>query len=602
MSAPEREYKERLDKSLKFAAKHDGQSALYGHSRVVLIVLALILGLRAYLGGHPQPNGTYWILGAVFVLLLLLQNQADRRTRKARALASHHQRGLARLRGEWTAFPSQGDRFAKGIHPYARDLDVVGQGSLFQLLDTTRSEQGAATLASYLLNASPLNEVEARRESVQALSPELDARESLAIAGLDAASVDEVSHVNPAPLVSWAEGPKLLSNAPAFVWTVRLLPLVTIAALFAMRQGVLPVWPVLLLMAGHLILIIRSRPTIGALAARAETAEKALLRLLPLLKAASELPASTPQLAAIKKDLAGAVEGTQALRRRVTLFQSRSNLLIAVVSPLLLWDLNAAFFLQSWQESTGKRLRRWFEALGEIEAICALATYTYENPEHVFATLESGELIFKASALGHPLLPRERCVVNDVELGGPGTLLLITGSNMSGKSTLLRAVGLNTVLALAGLPSRASALSVSRVQLATSMRVSDSLQEGASFFAAELARLKQVVELAQKKLPVLFLLDEILQGTNTRERSLGARGVVAHLLQAGAMGLVSTHDLSLVQLGEAFGEKVQYAHFEDQVSGDAMTFDYTMRPGVVQSSNALRLMRAMGLSVEIPED
>lgn len=602
MIGPELEYRKRLEASQAEAKKQDDRSALYGHSRVVLVVIAAVLGLRAYLGGLQQPQTVYLVLAAIFVVLLVLQSAADKRRRRVEALALHHKRSLARLAGQWVDFPSRGERFADTRHAYARDLDVVGRGSLFQLTDTTRTEQGASTLASFLLAPASLNEIEARRQSVRALAPELDARESMAVSGLDAEVPDDVSHVDPTPLVEWAEGPPLLELPAALRWAIPTLPVVTLVALFAMRAGVIPVWPVLVLVTAHLALIIKTRPAIGALAARAEKAEKALVRLLPLLRAAVELPGDTPRLVALRQELAGAVEATTSLRRRVTLFQSRANLIVAVVSPLLLWEQNAALLLQAWQRGTGTRLRGWFAALGEMEALCALSTYTYEHPDDVWPELVDGPLTFEAADVGHPLLPTDRCVRNDVSLGGPGTLLLITGSNMSGKSTLLRAVGLNAVLALAGLPVRARRLRTSRLQIATSMRVSDSLQEGASFFAAELSRLKRVVDMAHEELPVLFLLDEILQGTNTRERSLGARGVVAHLLDAGAMGLVSTHDLSLVQLGERLGDRVQYAHFEDQLTDDRMTFDYRMRPGVVRTSNALRLMRAIGLAVEIPRE
>lgn len=601
MLAPaDQEYRRRLDTALARAKRFDDRSAWFGHSRVLLVAIALIAGLRAFLGGGPQPTTLYWALGGAFVVQLIAQTAMDRRRRRAEAVAALHRKGLARLAGEWVKFPATGEAFADTRHAYARDLDVVGRGSLFQLLDTTRTAQGATTLADWLLAPTPRAALEERTESVRALLPALDAREALAVSGFEEDHLEDISHVDERPLAAWAEGPPLLGGGGALRAISVGLPLVTIAALIALRMDVLPLWPVLLLLAGHLALIARTRPAISALAHRAEEAEKALARILPLLDAAETVPVSARGLARLREELSGAAQATRGLQRRVTLFQSRSNLIVAVISPLVLWDLNTAFVLQSWQRRHGARLRAWFAALGELEALAAFATYAYEHPNDAWAEVTPGPLAFLAEELGHPLIPDERCVRNDVRLGGPGTVLLITGSNMSGKSTLLRAVGLNAVLALAGLPVRARRLALSELQIATSMRVSDSLQEGASFFAAELSRLKGVVDLAHQK-PVLFLLDEILQGTNTRERSLGARGIVAHLLDNGAMGLVSTHDLSLVQLGERLGDRIQYAHFEDQLTGDRMTFDYRMRPGVVRTSNALRLMRAVGLDVEIPE-
>jgi DNA mismatch repair ATPase MutS len=300
--------------------------------------------------------------------------------------------------------------------------------------------------------------------------------------------------------------------------------------------------------------------------------------------------------------LQDAVAATESLRRRVSAFQSRANLILAVLSPFVLWDIHTALLLQLWWARWHDKVVGWLAGLGTIEALSALATYASEHPDDVWPELVDGPLVFEAEALGHPLIDAEKCIRNDVTLPGPGTALLVTGSNMSGKSTLLRSVGLNVVLALAGLPVRARRLRVSRTRPATVMRVTDSLQEGASFFLAELMRLKSVVDLADAGQPVLFLLDEILQGTNSRERSLGARGVIAHLLDAGVFGLVSTHDLSLVQLGDQFRDRLRSAHFSDQVENGKMTFDYQLRPGVVQTTNALRLMQAIGLRVAVPPE
>jgi len=385
-------------------------------------------------------------------------------------------------------------------------------------------------------------------------------------------------------------------------WLARVLPIVTIATYALYKAALVPGWPLIPLASAHVVLIARTRASISKIGHLAETTELTLKRLLPLLTAARTQPVSTPLLADAVARLGGAVEAIGVLRRRVSIFQSRLNIIVALLSPLLLWDVHAGLLLQAWRGRYGAQMRGWFEALGTIEALSACATYAYEHPDDHWPELVDGPATLQATGLGHPLLDATKCVRNDVALEGPGTALLVTGSNMSGKSTLLRSVGLNVVMALAGLPVRATSLRVSLVQVATSMRVADSLQEGASFFLAEVKRLKGVVDLAHGPRPVLFLLDEILQGTNTRERSLGARGVIAHLLEAGAFGFVSTHDLSLARLGDQFHERIRYAHFTDQVEGDQMTFDYRLKPGVVQTSNALRLMRAVGLKVDVPED
>jgi hypothetical protein len=598
LEPPQAVYERRRDLARDEAARFDTWSAWLGTGRVLVVLCAATWAVIAWTRGLPQPWGVWAGLGALFVISIVLQDWTDRRTDSARLRVILYERNLERLAGRWKSFPARGSRFDDAAHPYAQDLDLLGDGSLFQLLDTTRTTRGESTLARWLMAAAPIPEVMERRAALQALQPEIDARERLAIAGLDR----ELSRIDEDPLLAWAEGPELFAPGPAMLWAARILPILTIGTYLVSRTGLVPFWPIWFLVAGHVLIIGRTRPDAEKIGAVAEKTETMLKRLLPLFVASRTQPTSTPMLAHLVEQLTGAVEATTSLRRRIGVFQSRANFIVAVISPIVLWDVHAAVILQVWQRRYGRRMRGWFESLGEIEALAAMGTYAYEHGEDAWPEISEGSARFEASGLGHPLIDPGRCVRNDVVLMGPGTALLVTGSNMSGKSTLLRAVGLNAVLALSGLPVRAMSLRISRVQVATSMRVSDSLQEGASFFLAEVQRLKSVVDLAHGSIPVLFLLDEILQGTNTRERSLGARGVVAHLLEAGAFGLVSTHDLSLARLGDQFHDRIRYAHFTDQVEGDRMTFDYKLRSGVVQTSNALRLMRAVGLKVEIPEE
>jgi DNA mismatch repair ATPase MutS len=276
------------------------------------------------------------------------------------------------------------------------------------------------------------------------------------------------------------------------------------------------------------------------------------------------------------------------------------------IAPVLLWDLNCVLSLERWRLRVGKEVRAWFDVLGEFEAIASLAGYAFECPAHAMPELAPGAS-FVAKSLGHPLLPDDKRVDNDVTIVGPGYGLLVTGSNMSGKSTLLRAIGINAVLALAGGPVCARALTLGEVRVATSMRIKDSLEQGVSHFYAELQKLKRVIDMArtQEGGTLLFLLDEILHGTNSRERILGARAIVRELLSRGAMGAVSTHDLGISDLEQELektgGGTLKNVHFQEQVEGDTMTFDYRLRDGIVQSSNALRLMRLVGIDVVRPD-
>ncbi|HEX8128166.1 MAG TPA: hypothetical protein VF527_03625, partial [Pyrinomonadaceae bacterium] len=264
---------------------------------------------------------------------------------------------------------------------------------------------------------------------------------------------------------------------------------------------------------------------------------------------------------------------------------------------VLLWPLQFAIAIERWRQSSGTAVARWLAAVGELEALGSLAGYSYEHPDDPFPELLEGEARFEGEALGHPLIPEARSVRTDLRLSDDLRVLIVSGSNMSGKSTLLRTLGTNTVLALAGAPVRARALSLSPLQVGASIRVQDSLQAGASRFYAEITRLRQIVELTEGALPVLFLLDEILHGTNSHDRRIGAEGVVRGLIERRAIGLITTHDLALARIAEELAPRAANVHFEDHLEGGKMTFDYLLRPGTVQRSNALELMRSVGLEV-----
>jgi DNA mismatch repair ATPase MutS len=288
----------------------------------------------------------------------------------------------------------------------------------------------------------------------------------------------------------------------------------------------------------------------------------------------------------------------EQLIRLIDWLNARRNQLFLPFALVLLWGTQLAFAIEAWRATCGHAIARWLAAVGEFEALSALAAYAYENPDDAFPEISTGSPCFDGTGLGHPLLPRSRCVRNDVRLDSGTRLLLVSGSNMSGKSTLLRTVGVNAVLAFAGGPVRASRLRISPLVVGATLRIQDSLQAGQSRFYAEITRLRHLLDLAKAGAPpLLFLLDEILHGTNSHDRRLGAEAVVRSLLDRGAIGLVTTHDLALTHLAELFAPHAANTHFADQLDNGQIKFDYRMRPGVVDHGNALALMRAVGLEV-----
>jgi DNA mismatch repair ATPase MutS len=308
-----------------------------------------------------------------------------------------------------------------------------------------------------------------------------------------------------------------------------------------------------------------------------------------------------PWLQSIQHDLSSCeLAGSRAvahLRTIVDLIDSRENVIVRILDVPLMYSVQVAFAAERWRNAHGHAVRSWLRVIGEIEAVICLATYSYEHPADPYPELIQGNACFDGIEVGHRLIPDNKCIRNDVSISEGRPVLLVTGSNMSGKSTLLRSVGINAVLAMAGAPVRARRLRLTPLRVGASIRVNDSLQDGSSRFYAEITRLRTLFDLASDTLPLLFLLDELLQGTNSKDRQIGAEGLVRALLNRGAVGLFSTHDLALTDIGGSLDGLVHNVHFQDEFENGKMCFDYKLREGVLTKSNGLALMRSIGLNV-----
>ncbi|HET9599365.1 MAG TPA: DNA mismatch repair protein MutS, partial [Anaeromyxobacteraceae bacterium] len=501
-------------------------------------------------------------------------------------------RGLARVDGRWIGAGETGERFLSDDHPYAADLDLFGRGSLFELLCTARTLPGADLLARWLLAPAAAAEVRARQSAVRELAPRLDLREDLAVLGEDVRA-----EVHAERLPAWAEAPRALSSALAVPAAALAAAAVSALVLWfagvvhglAFAAAVLAEWAVLRAVRG------RVESVLGGV----ERPGHELAVLAELLARLEREGFEDPRLVGLRAALVGDVRASRTIRHLSKLVERAGwaqNQLFAPIAFLLLWKLQAALAIERWRAAHGREVRAWIAAAAELEALAALAGHAFLHPDDPFPEIADAGALYEAEAVGHPLLPAARCVRNDVRLGPEARLLVVSGSNMSGKSTLLRTVGANAALALAGGPVRARRLRLSSLQPGATLRIQDSLAEGRSRFWAEITRLRQLMDLAAGPMPVLFLLDELLAGTNSRDRRAGAEAVLRALLARGAIGMVTTHDLALSELAAALGTAAN-AHFEDEVHGSEVVFDYRLRPGVVTRSNALALMRAVGLEV-----
>ncbi|MGD0869360.1 MAG: DNA mismatch repair protein MutS [Bryobacteraceae bacterium] len=585
--------------------------ASLGYGRLAAVVSAAII---LWLALVSRALSIAWVLVpiAVFGALVVVHDRLLRRLDRVRRAVRYFEKALARLDGTWEGTGESGDRYLDPHHPYAQDLDLFGKGSLFELLSTARTHIGEDTLARWLLAPADPVTVRARQQAVDELRPRLDLRESLAsLAG------DARTGVNPTALAAWGEAPVLLHSAGLRIalWFLTTLGIVGAIALFAWILGVagfihLPdsvnaLARDLALFVGLIngLFLYRTRHARDAVVSAAEEAAHELGLVSEVLVRLERETFHSPLLAALRQSLD--TEGAPPSRRFARLdhlmeqLDSRDHVIVRMLQPFLLWTMHVAFNIEDWRRLSGPAVRRWLTATGEIEALCSLASHAFEHPEDPFPQfVPAGDVpTLDADAMAHPLIPAARAVRNDLHLGAEPQVYVVSGSNMSGKSTLLRTIGVNVVLAQAGAPVRARGLRLSPLALGASIRLIDSLHDGVSRFYAEILRIRQILDATAGPLPVLFLIDEFLGGTNSHDRSIGAEALVRGLVERHAIGLITTHDLALAAITTALAGRAANIHFEDQIEDGKMRFDYLIRPGVVKNSNAIQLMRSVGLEI-----
>lgn len=593
---PDSEYAQRLAARREWAVKQERLHIHAGNLRLLLFLIAAAIAWAAFAKGMLSG---WWIAApaVAFVALAVYHERILRDRECALRAVRYYERAIARIEDRWAGTGEPGERFRDLTHPYAEDFDLFGKGSLFELLSTARTRAGEDTLARWLLSPAETDILRERQAAVDELRPKLDLREDLALLGEDVRT-----QAHPDALISWAEGPPVLVSGGARI-AIAALSLVTLAAGSYWMWGAPPAFRAVLigLLAINTAVGLRFRQRVLGVAGHTGEAAHDLSLLAKVLSRLEREQFTSPRLQRLRSalDHAGSPPSRRIARliRLVELLDSRENWLMRIIGPPLLYTTQITFAIEAWRADSGRYVRSWIEAVGEFEALSALGGYAYEHPHDPFPEITSGDACFEAEGLGHPLLPEARCVRNDLKLGGELRLLVVSGSNMSGKSTLLRSVGVSAVMALAGAPVRARCLRISSLVVGASIRTNDSLQEGTSRFYAEITRLRKLVDLAAGPRPLLFLIDELLNGTNSHDRQIGAAAVVRGLVDRGAIGLVTTHDLALTGIAESLAPRGANVHFEDHLEDGRITFDYIMRPGVVRKSNALELMRSVGLDI-----
>jgi hypothetical protein len=560
---------------------------------LVLVIAGLVL---VWFSLYEHAISSWWILApcVLFVVVARVHSAVLLRRAWAERSIAYFERGLAKIEDRWNELPSREVHIEAGSSLFARDLDLFGRGGLFDLLCTARTSMGEDTLAEWLLEPATRDKVLARQASVGELRERFDLREELAscegpgVAKLDLGALTTWGGSDDAPVAEWMR------------WLAPVLVLLTLAAVvYWALTG-----PVALLVLALIVdasLTYRRQKRMEPLFVAAERAARGLrlaATLIARLEAESFESAKLHELhAALRGADGGASRALARMAVLARLIDSRRNFMVRLLDAPLMYSVQLAGAVQAWRRAHGSSIGRWLAALGEMEALISIATHSYEHPSDPFPEIADGAPCFEAKQLGHPLIAAARCVRNDVALTNETRLLLVSGSNMSGKSTLLRAVGINTVLAMMGAPVRAAHLRLTALRVGASIQVNDSLQQGQSRFYAEILRLRAICALAEQQPPVLFLLDELLDGTNSHDRLQGAEGIAEALMASGAIGLISTHDLALTSLGETSASSLRNVHFEDRIEQGAIRFDFRLRDGVVTTSNGVALMRMVGLKV-----
>lgn len=567
-----------------------------GNYKLIVIVTGLVLAWYSVARHRASP---YWLLipAAIYLVLAVWHELTIRARTRAEQAAAFYERGLARIEDRWTGTGATGDQYRDASHIYADDLDILGRGGLFELLSLAQTPMGEKCLANWLMTAGTIEEIRERQSIVSDLREKLDLREKTSMLGAGLAGTLDAQ-----ALASWSEGSPKLAHVFLRVIAAGLAILQIAATIIWVMDG--RYVPFFLVLMANTAVYAWLRKRADAAISGVGGNEDGLLIFAKILKKMEEGEFVSEKLrrfqAALRSGPKPASRAIKNLAHIVNWIDARDSLLMKVIDLPLLYTIQVGLAADSWRKRNGTKVQFCIEAVAEFEALLSLSAYAYEHPDDCFPEFTESEVaraFLKGEELGHPLIPASKCVRNSVHLGDGARALLVSGSNMSGKSTLLRTVGINVVLAMAGAPVRAKAMRLCPMALGTRIRSTDSLQEGRSNFYTEILRIRQVAALSEKNGPLLFLFDELLEGTNSHDRQIGSEALLMALLERNAVGMVTTHDLALTRIQATLDGNVRNVHFEDQIVDGEMSFDYKLREGIVPKSNALDLMRWIGLKV-----
>lgn len=573
------------------------RKSVFGWLRFVTLIAAFIALWKLWPLGLIVALPVFSILTGLFLFILSKDLNNNLTIENSVRLRKINETEIEILNHHFTHLPD-GSNYKPETHEYANDLDIFGRASLYQYINRTNSEQGNKMFADWLLHQALPGMILQRQETVKELTPETGWRQQLQSCGI----ATKITIATQQRIEKWLEQP--VSFSGKLLWNILkyLLPAISFSFLTLHLINILDAsifYPLMLLMLAVSFaiskLIISDYLQLNRIAPELESLSESI-SLIEKKEFKTDL---IKQLQAkYKTGLVASSESIKKLKMALDLLDIRLNPLVFIpLNTFLFWDLQQIFTLEKWKIANKHNIRDWFGTLAEIECLSSIANLAFNHPENSFPRISNKEGVFIADSMGHPLIAKEKMVCNSFSTEGVNQMNLITGSNMAGKSTFLRSIGINIVLAMMGSTVFARSLALSPMKVLSSMRVNDNLEESTSTFYAELKKLKEVINSVYNNEKVFLLLDEILRGTNSADRHAGSKALIKQLIHHKAVGLIATHDLELAKLADEFPDKIHNYHFDVQVANDELYFDYKLKRGICQSMNASLLMKKIGIEL-----
>ena len=596
--APNTWYTQRIDETLRQLSQTKTQINRISLLRVLLFVAGFAGLILFYRSGTWAVVLTVCCTFLPFFILVKVHNRLYFRKEQLETQLKLNQDELEGLEGDYSAF-DEGSEFVDAGHPYSYDLDLFGRKSLFQALGRTCTHIGKQTLATWMQHhLTEKAAIETRQESIRDMSQRMEFREAFRVTG----SINRGADSDEEEISRWSQTPSVLQH----LWWVKLcLWAVPGINILLLALGLLHILSLSWFGMMFTVFVILSFGLIQRGTLIQETYGKKLKTLNRYAKLITLAKGETWQAPALREltdklDIDGhsPAEALMQLSKELDRLDLRNNqLLYVILEGSMFFQLRQIVRIERWKARYGKYLMGWLEAVGELDALCSLGTFAYNHPAYTYPTITNQPFCFLARNMGHPLMPEAQCVKNDAAIPSRPYFLIITGANMAGKSTYLRTIGVNYLLACMGCPVCCESLTLYPAQLITSLRTTDSLSDNESYFFAELKRLKRIIDLLDEGQKLFIILDEILKGTNSADKQKGSLDLIRQFMRLKADGIIATHDLLLGTLADQFPEYIRNYCFEADIKDNELTFSYRLREGVAQNMNACFLMRKMGITI-----